>query len=321
MEKIWVLIDDRVGNKNQAIGLADALNEPYITKKLNYNFFSIFPNFLLGKNDFYINKSTSDKLDPPFPELVISSGRRTAPIALRIKEKSPKTKIVQIMRPAIEDEKFDLIILPQHDKYYGTTNVYRTIGAINKITPQILEASLKEFRNNFSQLSLRIISVIIGGSSKRYKFNKKDADSLVSIIEQLVINHGAQVFISFSRRTPESTKESFYKAFSPPHYIYDPDKGGYNPYLGMIAACDFVIVTGDSISMCSDVITSGKPLYIYMSPRFVSTKHNYFVQQLVDLELAKHLLPITDVLHHYKYKPVAEAAKVAKYIRDNIVSF
>jgi mitochondrial fission protein ELM1 len=143
---------------------------------------------------------------------------------------------------------------------------------------------------------------------------------MVKIIEQLSINHAAQLFISFSRRTPEAVKEAFYNNFSHPNHIYDPAKGGYNPYFGMLAASDFIITTGDSISMCSDVATAGKPQYIYVPPSFTSPKHNYFVQQLIDMEVARRLLPTTEVLSNFKYKPLAEARKAAKFIKEYILN-
>ncbi|MDF2964894.1 MAG: putative nucleoside-diphosphate-sugar epimerase [Rickettsiaceae bacterium] len=318
---IWVLADNRAGNANQAIGLAEASGEKFIIKNLKYNLFSYLPNFLLGQNEFYINKSSSDDLSPPFPKLVISSGRRTAPLALSIKQKSPSTKIIQIMKPHIAEEKFDLIILPQHDTFEGNSgNIYRTVGAMNRITPQSLKSHQQKFREHYPQLSLKVISVMIGGSNKRYKFTRKDAEQMVKIIEQLSINHAAQLFISFSRRTPEAVKEAFYNNFSYPNHIYDPAKGGYNPYFGMLAASDFIITTGDSISMCSDVATAGKPQYIYVPPSFTSPKHNYFVQQLIDMEVARRLLPTTEVLSNFKYKPLAEARKAAKFIKEYILN-
>ncbi len=317
---IWVLADNRAGNASQAIGLAEAIGAKFTIKKIVYNLLGHLPNFLIGKNDFYIDQFRSDALEPPYPKLIISSGRRTAPLALSIKRKSPSTKIIQIMRPSIGEEDIDLIILPQHDQNFSSTsNIYRTIGAINRITPQVLQEASVEFKEHFPQSSLRVISVMVGGSNKKYSFTKKDADSFVDIIEQLSINHAAQVFISFSRRTPDAIKENFYNKFPSPHYIYDPVKGGYNPYLGMLTASDFIITTGDSISMCSDVVTSGKPSYIYIPPGFTSSKHNYFVQQLVDLELVRRLLPTTEILQSYKYKPLSEAENAAKYIKEYIL--
>jgi mitochondrial fission protein ELM1 len=318
---IWVLADNRAGNANQAIGLAEALGEKFTIKHLKYNFLGYLPNFFLRDKEFYIDKKTSDSLETPFPKLVISSGRRTAPLALSIKKKSPSTKIVQIMKPSITEGKFDLIILPQHDNFRsGTANIYRTIGAMNRISPQNLKKHLQEFREHYPQLSLKVISVMVGGSNKKYKFSKKDADQMVTIIEQLSINHAAQIFISFSRRTPDIVKESFQKAFTFPHIIYDPANGGYNPYFGMLAVSDFIITTGDSISMCSDVATAGKPQYIYIPPNFPSQKHNYFVHQLVDMEIARRLLPTTEVLNDYEYTPLAEAQKAAKFIKSNILT-
>ncbi len=45
---IWVLADDRPGNANQALGVAEALGLPFTVKSLAYNRLGRLPNFVLG---------------------------------------------------------------------------------------------------------------------------------------------------------------------------------------------------------------------------------------------------------------------------------
>lgn len=46
MTKIWIIIDQKIGNANQAIAVANAIGFPYETKEIYYNFLSILPNRL-----------------------------------------------------------------------------------------------------------------------------------------------------------------------------------------------------------------------------------------------------------------------------------
>ena len=46
--KIWVLVDNRIGNANQAIVLAEKLGQPFEIKHINYNHFAKFPNSILS---------------------------------------------------------------------------------------------------------------------------------------------------------------------------------------------------------------------------------------------------------------------------------
>ncbi len=78
-----------------------------------------------------------------------------------------------------------------------------------------------------------------------------------------------------------------------PHYFHvwnDADKNSENPFYGFLGLADAVIVTGDSISMCSEACATGKPVYIYYSPDVVSPKHQQFIEELFQLKLAKPLM-------------------------------
>ena len=85
---IWVLIDERPGNRSQALGVAEALNLPYTVKNISYNFLMQLPNTLLGRSMVGLDALSHKKLTPPWPQLVIAAGRRSAPVALSIKKKS-----------------------------------------------------------------------------------------------------------------------------------------------------------------------------------------------------------------------------------------
>ncbi|NDB48379.1 MAG: hypothetical protein EB031_04380 [Proteobacteria bacterium] len=64
---------------------------------------------------------------------------------------------------------FDLIILPQHDNYnYTLPNIVRIIGALNDVQSSMLHTK-SAFRTNYPELP-NFIAVIIGGSTKSYKF-------------------------------------------------------------------------------------------------------------------------------------------------------
>jgi mitochondrial fission protein ELM1 len=83
---IWVLTDHRAGTATQAISLAELLGIHFENKKLKYNFLAMLPNFLLGQTTAHVNKSLSSPLyDEPLPKMIISSGRRTASVALALR--------------------------------------------------------------------------------------------------------------------------------------------------------------------------------------------------------------------------------------------
>lgn len=315
--KIWVLVDSRVGNSNQAIALADELGEIYETKNIEYNRFAKLPNFILALRPFHVKEHILKALkNEELPNIIISSGRRTAALAAYLRKLSnDKLKIIQIMRPDINPSKFALIILPQHDSFTQTLpNVVRIIGALNRIQEK-LSVAASEFTQNYPDLE-KFIAVVLGGSNKKWDFNLAEAKWLADKISILSRNHSMPLFISFSRRTPDNVKKLFRDVFHWPHIIYDPTDSTPNPYPGILAKATFCITTADSISMCSEAAATGKPLYIFMPENFNLKKHKFFIQQLVDLEIVKRLDSLTNHLEDYKYEPLIEITKVAKLARE-----
>jgi mitochondrial fission protein ELM1 len=314
--EIWVLVDNRLGNAHQALALADKLKYDYQIKNIEYNGFVNLPNFLLGIHPIHVKKAILHELKSQnMPDMIISAGRRTSSLAIYLKKLSNnKSKIIQIMRPSLEPKEFDLIILPQHDNYeYTLPNIVRIIGALNNIQDKMPEAN-ERLHNHYPDIK-NFIAVIIGGSNKRYNFTLKSAKTFVASLEVISANHSLPLFITFSRRTPKPIKELFKEKFLWPNIIYDPEENLPNPYPGIIGRAEYIIITTDSISMCSEAASTGKPIYVFCPPNFNLRKHRFFIQQLADLDIVKRLEETTSFLVKYNYQPLHEIDKVVQIIK------
>ena len=126
----WVLVDDRPGNSTQSIGLADGLGWPYQIKKLCLRPLARLHNRLLGASRAGVDRARSSPLEPPWPELVIAAGRRTAPVALWIREQSAgRTRLVQLGRNGADlAELFDLAVTPAYCRLFPHPNRIETGG-------------------------------------------------------------------------------------------------------------------------------------------------------------------------------------------------
>ena len=88
MTTVWILADDRAGNVNQLLGIAEALNTPYIRKDIRYNKWVRLPNFLRGASLIGLTAESKINLTAPWPDVVLSAGRRSFPVARWIKRQS-----------------------------------------------------------------------------------------------------------------------------------------------------------------------------------------------------------------------------------------
>ena len=85
-----------------------------------------------------------------------------------------------------------------------------------------------------------------------------------------------------SRRTPKEVVEVLKKRFPKEQtYFYEFGNEGENPYFGLLAWGTKIVVTGDSMSMCSEACASGVPVFIFAPPGTMGKKHMRFHQELV----------------------------------------
>jgi uncharacterized protein len=287
---VWVLLDDRAGNKGQTIGVAQALKWPYEIKNIVYDKWVKLPNILRGASVLGIQKECLTQIKPPYPDFVISAGRRLYPLSRYIRKISgKKTKIIHLMNPgAAGFRDAFLIALPKHDGYHGKSkNVFETIGAPHKVTPLLLDQEKKKWEQTLEKYPSPRISLIVGGSTKDSPFTLEMAKTFVQKVRQ--IPHGS-FLVTTSRRTPEEVVSYMEKELSGEKcFFYKGQADMENPYFGLLSWADTVVVTGDSISMCAEACATGKPVYIFTESMRISEKHQRFHQELYSLGKAAPL--------------------------------
>lgn len=281
--KIWVLCDDRAGNVGQCLGVAEALGREFERKDIAYNAFAKLPNFFLGATLRAVQAESKAGLKAPWPDLVIAAGRRTAPIARFIKKQSKgATKLVQIMHPgAVGAKDFDLICVPAHDDHVLEENEITMLGAPHRVTEEKLAEAHAHWDDVFSELPQPRIALIVGGATKDKVFSDDMARTLGHKLNQLAKEKGASLLITTSRRTGAAAQALLNEIHVPAH-IFTWGQEGENPYFGYLACADHIIVTGDSVSMCSEACATGKPVYFYAPSDMISAKHQRMVKSLVE---------------------------------------
>ena len=312
---IWVLKDERPGTGNQAVGVADAIKSKYQIKKLELSAFGRLPNFLLGGSLRTITSNSKKCILPPWPDLVISAGRRAASVALHIKRKSEgRTFICQIMFPGDGlVAELDLVVVPKHDQIEGR-NLWSVTGAPNRITDMVLSEARSRWQQEFSQLPRPIVGLIVGGNTKRMPLGTKQVEELA----QLIANHkrtlGGSIIVTTSRRTGKAADmlfEKLSKLGGETVYFHRWNEGNENPYSGILSYSDILIVTGDSITMLSEACAAPGGVYIYTPAEFSSLKHLRFHAELYAMNAAR---PLQNGLKHWKSVQFNSANDVAKEI-------
>ena len=316
-KKVWVLIDDRAGSNGQARGVAQALGWPSEEKTIVYNRWAALPNFIRGISLIGVDKDSRQQFKPPFPDLVISASRRTAPVALWIKKKSAnKTKVVQLMHPgSFGLSLFDKVFVPEHDKgKKECENIFKIVGCAHRITPSRLKEAYEEWMPKFSNLPKPLTAVIVGGAIKGEPFRVENAEALAQQIKEYKRQKGGSILITTSRRTGELPQKRIMEILQsiPSHtYLWGQDKGD-NPYLGYLACADDIVVTGDSVSMCCEACGTGKKVMIFKGENWLTPKHNRFVASLLGKKFAQELSSAQDWSEYTAYDPSGVIAQEIK---------
>lgn len=303
LPEVWALIDDIAGHRNQVIGVAEALGMPYQVKKISFNKAAKMPNFLKGRNLKTIDIKNSDSLSAPYPDIIITAGRKSAPIAQYIKKQAKKqegkkTFICQIMWPDFPFFGIDLIAVPEHDNLptllAKSKKIIRTNGAPNLVSAEYLSQEFKIWSKSLGDLPHPRIAVLVGGNSKKINLNLDDANKITKQLVKMMNNLNGSIYILTSRRTDKEVGDFiFYETkrrvgLNIFYHNYNEAKTKANPYYALLEAADVIVITADSISMCSEACSTGKPVFIYKPEFMNSAKHQKFIDGLVKKEFANY---------------------------------
>ena len=114
--RIWALLAHRAGDNEQVVALADALGWPYEIKRFTYNRYEALVSWPFFSTVAGVQRSLSSDLSPPWPDLVLTSGRRNEPIARWIQARARhRVRRVHVGRPWERIENWDLVVTtPQY---------------------------------------------------------------------------------------------------------------------------------------------------------------------------------------------------------------
>ena len=313
----WVVTTGVAGMENQCLGLAHALGlQPLVKRiKLRSPWRQLSPFLRSGLRFAFSAKG--DPIGPPWPDLIIASGRAGAAANLYARQESgkggsPKTFTVQIQNPMIDPSRFDLLATPRHDGLLGD-NVVTTRGALHRVTPALLVEEKEAFKSQFAHLPTPRIAVLIGGANAVYNFTPQDMTRLAAQLVALAKSTGGSLMITTSRRTGEANTAHLREAIKGvPHVLWTGE--GANPYYGMLGWADSILVTADSVNMTSEACATGKPVHV-IPLMGGSEKFRRFHQALRDDGLTR---PFKGKLEHWLYPPLRDVELVAARIREKM---
>ena len=249
---VWLLPDNRVGDNNQLKALAKALGLHFETKRLAYNRLKRLP-FLHHQGLAIVTARSRVLIEPPWPDLVLATGYPTVPVARYIRRQSAgRTKLVHIGNPRQKIDDFDLQI---------TTPQYRRRAKDLLELPLPIGNPAKDARPTREELywlrsfprPRRLIAV--GGPARHWRLDHRALEDAIDLLRGKV--PVGSLIIAISARTMASTTHRLARLVRASSAVLVDQ---FPRFAVLLAECDEIYVTADSVSMLSEAVLTGKPV-------------------------------------------------------------
>lgn len=173
-------------------------------------------------------------------------------------------KSVVCMRPSpLGVRPFDAAALPFHER--GSGRVIRTLGAPNRISPEIVD-----------EMSARIddpicVGLLFGGNDRRYVWSAQAAERTAQAVVHSARQNGMRAAAATSRRTPPEAEAAIRRVLDESGLcVYAAYAGDPEPKpmaaLNVLARSAWTAVTVDSFSMVCEAASSGRPAVVVEIP-------------------------------------------------------
>jgi mitochondrial fission protein ELM1 len=309
----WVVTDGAAGNRRQALALAEALTPSIreITIDLRAPWSWAAPRLLPGAR-LALGRANQNLL-PPWPSLVIGCGRTAAWATRQIHRWSAgRTLSVQLLDPRLDPRHWDLVIAPKHDELTGD-NVLTPIGSLHPIDDAWLADGREAFAG-LADLPGPRLGVLVGGDRRGAPLDGKAAEAFVAAVRRRLAADGGSMMVAASRRTPPALLPLLRDAFADwPGVIWTGSADGPNPYPGILAWADRLVVTPDSVNMLCEACATGLPVHTVVSSP-LDAKLGRFHTEL----RAAGLLHDIDAATPARQVPLRETATIANEVRKHL---
>ncbi len=293
------------GLQAQALGLAEAagLSPPII---------DLVPRFPYAgvPASLWPDPLHACRLTPPPKGLALTVGGVGGAVGAVLRRAGHR--VVQVQNPRLPLKKFDLVVANQHDEILGE-NVIIVRTALHRATQARLQAAREIWAPRFAHLPRPLAGVLIGGSNGRYKLEAAECEALARDLASVMKWDHAGLIVTPSRRTAEAARRALERTLKPlGAWIWDME--GENPYFGILACAETLIVTVDSISMVSEAAATHAPVLLAQLPGS-SRRIELFHRHLKDIGRTR---PFAGRFEYWPVLPIDDTAAAAAEVRRRL---
>lgn len=297
---VLVLDDGKAGHLNQSLAVARQIQKARLTQnyiesdtrivvksfkyksKFSRALLSFCSNFAGWRSQgsmrcmrFCLEKESYDSLMKQYADFIVSCGSAAAPVNIYM-AKENNARNITIMKPDtfLKRNKFDLVIMPKHDNPPKKKNILATT-----LAPNLINRSAGIKGGN-------VLGLLLGGDNPEFILSKETAGRIVDAALDFCRTTGAQLVVTTSRRTnAEAESVVKNKLKNNPQcklLVIANENNPEGTVAGILDMSKIVVVSGESVSMISEAVASGKKTVVVTLDKKTGahTKHERIVESL-----------------------------------------
>jgi uncharacterized protein len=247
------------------------------------------------------------------PSLVIGCGRQAALATRWLKARIPGCRALQILDPRIDSRHWDAVLAPRHDGLVGA-NVMHFTGGLHGIDGAALAKAKIAFAD-LAQLPAPRTLLLLGGPHRAYRFDRQAWAGLRDTLLHWQARDGGSLLVSSSRRTPAWLRASARSDLaSVPGRQWHGEADGQNPYLGMLAWAERIVVTPDSANMLAEACATAVPVLCPLATPLQGKLAGLY-RELLE---AGRVRPLRAEFQPWNVQALRETARIAAELRGRL---
>ncbi len=320
---VLVLNDGKAGHLNQSLAVAEQIRLARATQnyapedtdivivdvKYKSKFFrsvlffaSIFASWRchgrMGFMKLCLQEGSYRELMKTYAEFVVSCGSSLAPVNIFMsKENNARNAVV--MDPAIPlgVNKFNFVITPKHDRIKAGKNVITTTLAPNLMNIKALEEAARKITKSANVAKANVVGLLIGGDNPEFELSNDLLKNILDDMIKICESNDAELLVTSSRRTSKA-QEGIIKDYLQKNprcrlLVIANENNPDGTLAGILALSSVVVVSGESVSMVSEAVSSGKKTVVFTlnKKRNGITKHERALESLARdgyISIARH---------------------------------
>ncbi len=322
LKKVLVLNDGRAGHFNQSMAVAREIQKArqlqgyaredteIITADVKFknNFTKLFLSVCANLSSWRCHgcmrclgaclvEESYSSLMRTYADFVISSGSSLAAVNVFMSRENNAKNIVIMKQGNVSVSRFSLAIIPRHDRPRPRKNVVVTDIVPNLMDEERLASDGNALKNRLHVTDAPKLGLLIGGDNPEYLLTEEIVREVIDGIFRAAERVNAEILLTTSRRTPRAVEEILRERLSGhPRcrlLVVANERNVSEAVGGILSLADVVVVSGESISMISEAVSSGKPVVVFNLKKTAlkPTKHELSLKGLAGMGYIKVVEP------------------------------